>query len=60
MARRTCPTCKKVVEEKLEKEGNKVTKSCPECGFIFVSYVKGKGYTIFNSVEISENRTSSN
>ncbi|QKR00606.1 hypothetical protein GWK48_09640 [Metallosphaera tengchongensis] len=44
MARRTCPSCKQVVEENLKREGNVVIKSCPKCGHVFVSYEKGKGY----------------
>ncbi|BCS93006.1 MULTISPECIES: hypothetical protein [Metallosphaera] len=44
MARRTCPSCKKVVEEHLTREGNVVTKLCPNCGYVFISYEKGKGY----------------
>ncbi|EWG07905.1 MAG: hypothetical protein ASUL_02639 [Candidatus Aramenus sulfurataquae] len=43
MARRYCPVCKKVVEEKLIKEGKRVTKVCPECGHVFISYEIGKG-----------------
>ncbi|WP_187152731.1 hypothetical protein [Acidianus manzaensis] len=57
MARHHCPVCNKVVEEKLTKEGNKVTKSCPNCGYIFVSYEIGKGYLVVNNVKKSENRT---
>ncbi|ABP95006.1 MULTISPECIES: hypothetical protein [Metallosphaera] len=47
MARRTCPSCKQVVEEKLIKEGNVITKSCPNCGYTFISYEKGKGYLVY-------------
>ncbi|AEB95412.1 MAG: hypothetical protein QXR57_04680 [Metallosphaera sp.] len=44
MARRSCPVCKQVVDEKLTREGNVVTKSCPKCGKVFISYEIGKGY----------------
>ncbi|MFP3205494.1 MAG: hypothetical protein RXS23_08885 [Metallosphaera yellowstonensis] len=46
MARRTCQNCKQVVDEVLTREGNKVTKSCPRCGYTFVSYEVGKGYIV--------------
>lgn len=57
MAKHHCPSCKKVVEEKLVKEGNRVTKICPECGYVFISYEIGKGYLVINNAKKSENRT---
>lgn len=57
MAKHHCPVCKKVVEEKLVKEGDRITKSCPDCGYVFVSYEKGKGYLVINNVKKFENRT---
>jgi Zn finger protein HypA/HybF involved in hydrogenase expression len=49
MARRNCPRCRNYVEEEIKREGNKVTKFCPKCNFVFVSYIAGKGYLIVNN-----------
>ncbi|BCU70338.1 zinc ribbon domain-containing protein [Stygiolobus caldivivus] len=38
MAKRTCPGCGNVVEIKITKDGNMITKSCPRCGYIFIKY----------------------
>ncbi len=57
MARKYCPVCKKVVDEKLVKEGKKVTKMCPNCGYIFISYEIGKGYIESNNDKKFEEKT---
>ncbi|MDT7899754.1 MAG: zinc ribbon domain-containing protein [Sulfolobales archaeon] len=54
VARKHCPRCKVTVEEKVIREGNKVTKVCPNCGFIFVSYEIGKGVLIFNNEPVPD------
>ncbi|WOE50113.1 hypothetical protein [Sulfuracidifex metallicus] len=38
MARRMCPQCKKVDEIEVIHEGNVITKKCPHCGFIYITY----------------------
>jgi len=38
VARRTCPNCKKTVEVKVENNGNKVVKKCPNCNYVFIEY----------------------
>ncbi|MFP3163915.1 MAG: hypothetical protein RXQ75_08890 [Acidianus hospitalis] len=57
MARKMCPVCKKVVEEKVVKDGDIISKVCPECGYVFISYQKGKGVLVLNNVKLSESRT---
>jgi len=42
------------VEEKVIREGNKVTKVCPNCGFVFISYEIGKGVLIFNNEPVPD------
>ncbi|MCY0873807.1 MAG: hypothetical protein OWQ50_05345 [Acidianus infernus] len=53
MARKMCPVCKKVVEEKVIKDGDIISKVCPECGYVFISYQKGKGVLVLNNVKLS-------
>jgi uncharacterized Zn finger protein len=54
VARKYCPRCKATVEEKVIREGSKVTKVCPNCGFVFISYEIGKGVLIFNNEPVPD------
>ena len=54
VARKYCPVCKTTVEEKVTREGNVVTKSCPNCGFVFIKYEIGKGVLVFNNEPVPE------
>jgi Zn ribbon nucleic-acid-binding protein len=54
VARKMCPRCNKVVEVKVIREGNVVTKSCPDCGFIFIKYEIGKRVLVFNNEPVPD------
>ena len=54
VAKKYCPVCKTMVEEKVVREGNVVTKQCPNCGFIFIKYEIGKGVLMFNNEPVPE------
>ena len=59
MARRYCPVCKKEVEERVTREKDEqgreiVTKSCPECGFVFIKYKIGVGVLTFMNEPVPE------
>ena len=58
MAKRFCPICRKEVEEKVTRETDNgkevVTKSCPECGFVFIKYKVGVGVLTFMNEPVPE------
>ncbi len=54
MARKYCPRCKTTVEVKVIREGDKVTKACPNCGFVFISYEVGKRVLLFNGEPVPD------